>query len=368
MSLDVNRDTAQAILLKALSNPVEATDEIGKTITSVLRGTHKTYRYVLFTALLAKATNERIDILSIQAKDNSIGAYDARSLCHKVVVPFERDHIPHSLGDSNEPYLNKPARFERLSLNNAVRDGNDLRILQSLVETLPKIKSKEEAFKYLSSAVFTLKQINQEYEQKYSVEDISLSNENSQAIYDYIDRLTERACEGETCPLIVSTLEELCFPNHKVIAHNVNECGASSKEVGDIDIYQKPFTVASKRVEDSYMLDSAIEVKDKYFSEQDVQHAISKFRAANLERTLFVYGKNARFDEVSVNQMAARYGRIGTYCAVISILDYTKLRLYNSSRHLTLPVFIKTLFEFAKKIKVKEETLSWLKECIDQGC
>ena len=368
MSLDVNRGAAQAILLKALSNPEEATDAIGRTITSVLRGTHKTYRYVLFTALLAKATNDKIDILSIQAKDNSTGAYDARSLCHKVVVPFERDYIPHSLGDSNEPYLNKPARFERLSLNNAVRDGNDLKILTSLVETLPKIKTKEDAFKYLSSAVYTLKQINKEYEQKYSVDDITISNENSQAIYDYIDRLTEKACEGETCPLIVSSLEDLCFPFHKVIAHNVNECGASSKEVGDIDIYKKPFAVASKRAEVSYQLDSAIEVKDKDFSEQDVQHAISKFRAANLDRSLFIYGKNARFDQVAVNQVAARYGRIGTYCAVISILDYTKLRLYNSSRHLTLPVFIKTLFEYAKIIKVKQETLSWLKECIDQGC
>lgn len=364
MSLDVNRTTAQTILMRAFANPVEATDSIGKTITNVLRGTHKTYRYVLFTALLAKATNEGVDILSLQAKDNSRGAFDARSLCHKVVVPFERDYIPHSLGDSNEPYLNKPARFERLSLNNAVRDGNDLQTLTSLVETLPKIRTKADAFKYLSSAVYVLKQINQEYEQKYSVEDITISNENAQAIYDYIDRLTEKACDGETCPLIVSSLEELCFPFHKVIAHNVNECGASSKEVGDIDIYKKPFAVASKKNDDSYQLDSAIEVKDKDFSEQDVQHAISKFRAAKLERSLFVYGKNAKFDPVSVNQVAARYGRTGTYCAVISILDYTKLRLYNSTHSLTMPVFTKTLFEFAKKIKAKEETLMWLKECL----
>ena len=364
MSVDVNREDAQAILLRAFAEPIEATDSIGKTITGVLRGTHKTYRYVLFTALLAKATNEDVDILSLQAKDNSPGAYDARSLCHKVVVPFERDYIPHSLGDSNEPYLNKPARFERLSLNNAVRDGNDRSILRSLVETLPQITSKEDAFKYLSSAVFTLKQINREYEQRYTVEDIPASSDNTQAILDYIDRITERACEGETCPLIVASLEDLCYHYHQVVAHNVNECGASSKEVGDIDIYKKPFPLASKKGGQDMVLCSAIEVKDKDFSEQDVQHAISKFRAASLERTLFIYGKKASFDHVSVNQVAARYGRIGTYCAVISIMDYSRLRLFNSSNNLTLSVFVNKLLEFAKVIKAKEETIAWLKECL----
>lgn len=364
MSVDVNREDAQATLLRAFAEPIEATDPVGRTITAVLKGTHKTYRYILFTALLAKSTNENIDILSLQAKDDSSGAYDARSLCHKVVVPFERDFIPHSLGDSNEPYLNKPARFERLSLNNAVRAGNDRRILESLVETLPKITTKEDAFKYLASAVFVLKQINREYEQRYSVDDAPISNENTQAILDYIDKITERACEGETCPLIVSSLEDLCFQDHQVIAHNVNECGASSKEVGDIDIYKKPSPQASQRDGTDLVLVSAIEVKDKDFSEQDVQHAISKFCAANLERSLFIYGKKASFDQVSVNQVAARYGRIGTYCAIISIMDYSRLRLYNSSHSLTLSVFVNKLLEYSKVIKAKEETISWLKECL----
>lgn len=273
------------------------------------------------------------------------------------------DHIVQ--GDSNEPFLNKPARFKRLSLDNAVRDGNDFETLTSLITTLPQVKTKDEAFKYLSSAVCVLKQINREYEQKFAIDTIQVSNDNTQAILDYIDKITEKACEGETCPLIVSTLEDLCFPWHKVIAHNVNECGASSKEIGDIDIYKRPLTAASKRSED-LILDSAIEVKDKDFSEQDVQHAISKFRSANIEHSLFVYGKKASFDQVAIHQMAARYGRLGTYCAVISIMDYSKLRLFNSSHNLTLPIFITTIFKYAKTINAKEGTISWLKECLGQ--
>lgn len=361
MSVDVNKDTAIAVLLEALANPAKATDSIGRVIAEILRGSHKTYKYILFTALLAKATNEDIDVLSIQAGDNSSGAYDARSLCHKVVVPFEREYVPHSLGDSNEPYLNKPARFERLSLNNAVRSGNDKDILSHLVEILPQIKTKEEAFKYLSSAIDVLQQISREYEQKFEIKGVQVPDENTQVILDYIDRATEKACEGETCPLIVSSLESLCFPNNEVVAHNVNECGASSKEVGDIDIYSK-----SSSSDDGLVLTSAIEVKDKDFSEQDLQHAISKFSSANILHSLFVYGKKANFDSVAINQLAARYGRLGTYCAVISIMDYSKLRLYNSPHSLTLAVFIDSLFKYAKMINAKEETIVWLKSCLNQ--
>lgn len=362
MSVDVNKNTAMTILLKALTNPAKVNDSIGEAITEILRGSHKTYKYVLFTALLAKATNEDVDILSIQAKDDSSGAYDARSLCHKVVVPFEREYVPHSLGDSNEPYLNKPARFERISLSNAVRSGNDKDILSHLVDFLPQIKTKEEAFKYLSSAIYVLEQISLEYEQKFEIKDIQVPDKNVQAILDYIDRATEKACEGETCPLIVSSLESLCFPKNKVVSHNVNECGASSKEVGDIDIYSESSSTSS---EDGMVLTSAIEVKDKDFSEQDLQHAISKFSSANINHSLFVYGKKANFDSVAVNQLAARYGRLGTYCAVISIMDYSKLRLYNSPHSLTLSVFIESVFEYAKMINAKEETLVWLKSCLD---
>lgn len=88
----------------------------------------------MVTALLAKSTNKDVDILSLQAKDNSVGAYDARSLCHKVIVPFERSTYPNSLGGSNEPFLNKPARFQRLSKTNAVRSGNDSETLESLIK------------------------------------------------------------------------------------------------------------------------------------------------------------------------------------------------------------------------------------------
>lgn len=358
MSIDVDKLKARQMLIKAYTKPSLEKDNIGSAISDILRGSHKTYRYILFTALLAKSTNDKIDILSLQAGDESVGAYDARSLCHNIVVPFEREYIPHSLGDSNEPYLNKPARFQRLSESNAVRAGKDMLILKRMLDILPQIKTSEIAFRYLSHAVYELIEINKEYERQYQFDDAESSvSETTQEILDFIDKVTERTCGGEICPLIVATLENLFYPSLLVMPHKVNECGASSKEIGDIDIYSLSANGEKKDIETS------IEVKDKDFSEMDLQHAISKFKSAGLKRSMFVYGKRVKFDSLSVFQLAARYGRTGIYCIVISIIEYAKFRLYDLNDKVNLKDFVIQMLAYAKEINARKATIEWIKDC-----
>jgi len=68
-----------------------------------------TFKYILITGLLAKYTEPRIHPRVLQASTELQEAYDARSLCHFVVVPFEKAH-GNLFGLSNEPFVNKPAR------------------------------------------------------------------------------------------------------------------------------------------------------------------------------------------------------------------------------------------------------------------
>lgn len=276
----VDKEKAEEVLKIANKEPVFQDDKIGASIDSILRGSHKTYRYVLITALLAKSTNAYVDILSLQARDNSDGAYDARSLCHKVIVPFERINYPNSLGGSNEPFLNKPARFQRLAKTNAVRSGNDSEILESLIKVLSEIKTKKQAKKYLSSALYTLQDIYREVEEKYSIPDLDIEDgANPQSILDYVNTLVKNSFEGEMCPLIVAAIEKLYYKEEKIVVpHKVNESGASSKEVGDIDIF-----------DNAEQLVSSIEVKDKDFTKEDVEHAITKFAQAQIGKSLFIY-------------------------------------------------------------------------------
>lgn len=347
----VDFKSASLILDRALIEAQPIQDEIGQLIEKLLRGTHKTYRYILVTALLAKACNEDVDSLALQKGDGKNGKYDARSLCHRVVVPFETIKLPGCLGNSNEPFLNKPARFEYISINNAVRRGSDKQALENLIQVLSKISSSEKAFRYLCSAVFVLKDISCAYISRFSVGDALIDiSEFSQLVLDYVYQLTEHSSEGEICPLIVSELEQMYLGKEfKVEAHKVNQSGSSSKEVGDIDV----------RNRDGELVYS-IEVKDKDFTTNDVAHAVQKFRTAELETSFFIYGKHVVFDEKEVNALLQQIGREGHFCCLISILNYAKLRIADL-KTLTIRDFVSGLLAFAQTINAKDETITIIK-------
>lgn len=350
MTIDIK--TAALILDRAFSEQEKPSDEDGRIIESILRGPHKTYRYILVTAILAKATNGKANILSLQKGDGKNGRFDARSLCHKVIVPFETIHLQGCLGSSNEPFLNKPARFEFLSASNAVRSGKDKSILLQLIDVLSRIKNSKTAYSRLKNALFVMKEIHEEYVAKYSIADTVIDiSDFSQIVLDYIYSITDHSMEGEVCPLIVAELEKMYLgTNYTVRPHNVNESGASSKEVGDIDVYDK---------EDSLVY--SIEVKDKTFTKHDVVHAITKFKNAGLTTSMFVYGKNVTFEEQEVFKYLKEVGREGHYCCLISILNYAKLRICDL-KELTVRDFVNGLLKFAKVINAKDDTVNIIKD------
>ena len=348
--------TAGLILERALVEAEPANDNFGETIYSVLTGSHKTYRYILVNALLAKATNQDVNALSLQKGDGKQGKFDARSLCHNVLVPFERLKLQGCLGDSNEPFLNKPARFVTLSMDNAVRAGRDKETLESVIRVLSSITTSEMAYKYLRSAMAVLKQNHENYLKKFSIGDALIDvSEFSQLVLDYIYKITNHTMDGEICPLVVAELERLYLgKEYKVVPHKVNESGSSSKEVGDIDIFDSEGTLVN-----------AIEVKDKNFSEQDVIHAISKFRQANLTSSLFIYGKNVNFDEDSVYRVLTKTGREGHYCCLISILSYAKMRIADL-KVVTIREFVEGLLKFSKLTNAKDDTINIIKTISSQ--
>ena len=348
--------TAAIILDRAFIEATPIEDEIASIITSVLKGTHKTYRYILVNALLAKATNQKVDALSLQKGDGKGGKFDARSLCHKVLVPFEKLKLPGCLGDSNEPFLNKPARFVSLSMNNAVRAGKDRETLENLIKILSHITTSEEAYNYLKSAMVVLIDNHDNYVKKFAIGDALIDvSEFSQLVLDYIYKITDHTMDGEVCPLVVAELEQLYLgKDFKVVPHKVNESGSSSKEVGDIDIFDNEGTLVN-----------AIEVKDKSFSIQDVLHAITKFRQANLTSSLFIYGKNVAFDEEEIDHALKAIGREGHYCCLISILTFAKLRI-SDLKTVTVRDFVDGLLKFSKVINAKDDTINTIKEITSQ--
>jgi SacI restriction endonuclease len=294
----VDRTTAEQLLQDAIAIAQDNSRQIPATkwdieIRTIIQGRHRTFRYILVTALLGKATNPSINALALQAGADVEGAYDARSLCHKVVVPLERQLLNRLLGGSNEPFLNKPARFPTISLSNAVRAGRDKKLLLILHKVLSEIETSEQAFNSLCIAVrYT---IERQTTRNQLLSQPSESVGSHLKIIEFVDAFVTKSIEGQVAAIVTGTILSIYFDQFEgfeVIVHPVNQSGASSNEVADIDIKKNG------------RIFLAVEVKDKQFSQQDVDHAAFKASQYGLESITFIIGVSGACIGLSLEQVA----------------------------------------------------------------
>ena len=346
----VDRLQAERHLHDAFLNPLFRDDESSTAIKTILRSPHKTYKYMLITALVAKSTNSRVNTLSLQTSHKSRGAYDARTLCHKVVVPFERLHLGNVLGGSNEPFVNNPARHTHLDAKNATRTSECRLLRDSMIAVLTSIEGSDQARELLSTAMDELlSQIKQKPE---LVANSKIANPAVQNVtHDFCKAFLAKSCGGESSVMLIGAFEKLLWrqisPDTLVEVHHVNQSGASSREVGDIDI------IASGK------LTSSIEVKDKHFTEYDVDHALGKMVSAGVCHTAFVYGPHSSFDQSSVMPKVLEYRQKGLNVLFQGVDEYISSSLYRL-QDVSLPAFIECLWEVGRQINQNEQTKKWL--------
>ncbi len=355
MAESLEKSVAERTLLTAFRERCSKNDEISIAVKTILNGNHKTYKYILVNAILAKATNEKIDPLALQAGAPLEGAFDARSLCHQVLVPFERDFLQNALGGSNEPFLNKPARFTHLSTDNAVRKGKDKETLNLLIDTLPKIKTSTEAKSYLSCA---LEFLNRRIEELQVLHESEIKyNPTLVEIYEFIYRFLEVSYEGETSVIVVGTLEKIFHSRQKqefkVVVHKVNQSGASSKEVGDIDIFKGGYFFY------------AVEIKDKDFTAYDLEHAFKKIIDNGGKKGQFVYGPNANFEDGVIKTKLESFEKKGFMTLFMGIYSFSRYMLFKTDT-LNKQEFIDTLIETTVEINSKNEVKKWIQYLLSE--
>lgn len=343
------------ILHKAL---VDATKEeahqtkMKALIDLVLDNTHLTFKYVLMTALASKATDSIINPLALQAGSALPGAYDARSVCHGVLVKFEMTELGKALGGSNEPFLNKPARFPHLSKANAVRKGRDKLILDALCDQLPLLEDSDDAYNAL---VYAMQKLLVVKESKAALTSFSIdpSKANATKLAGFIDSLLDRNHEGETLTLVIAGLYEMYMKqfsakSYSVEVHPVNQSGASGREVSDLDVYKDDILLMVN------------ELKDKAFVDTDVRHAVDKAFYAGMTRMNFVVGRSGSYDAASVKKIVAEYQAKGFFLNVIGVDELTRT-IINLIEDIDVDSFVKHLLKVAVDTKFKETTILFIR-------
>lgn len=109
-----------------------------ESVRSAVNSSTKSYRYVLPTQLVAKLADLSLDCRCLQAGRGTPGSFDARTIAHGVIVPFDQAN-DNVLGGSPEPYVNNPLRVPEVSdryrkAQRNQRDWNHLCNVLSIVE------------------------------------------------------------------------------------------------------------------------------------------------------------------------------------------------------------------------------------------
>ncbi|MFH1070219.1 MAG: restriction endonuclease, SacI family [Candidatus Glassbacteria bacterium] len=160
-SIDLLAVHWQAVLESAKKkqlNDVALENNIVQFIKTCINSSTKSYRYVLPTQLLSKLTNPEIDSRCLQAGRGGTGAFDARTIAHKVIVPFDQEN-EEVLGGSPEPYVNNPLRVLELSekFRDAQKNKEDWDYLCSVINEVERRNDRaftEKIFKQILIEIY----------------------------------------------------------------------------------------------------------------------------------------------------------------------------------------------------------------------
>ncbi|MFT4188051.1 MAG: restriction endonuclease, SacI family [Aeromicrobium sp.] len=147
MPVKIDYVVAEQVLLEALAVaqagfplPVEWVSH-ARTVFAL---EHKTWTPAFATLLLAKATDERVDALSIKAEVGNPNAYSLRGLGHKVVVPAALEHDFSIRNTGREPLNNQPFfRYDRIDKIDRVRHADDFNHFLDIAKRADKLSSDE---------------------------------------------------------------------------------------------------------------------------------------------------------------------------------------------------------------------------------
>ena len=361
MSQSINYNNARQILNKSFKMSSEKKFTLRSNqkskLKKVLLHNHLTYKYILINGLLAKATNKEIDPIALQSSSSLAGAYDARSLCHKVIVPFEKEKLKKKLGGSNEPFVNKPARYMELDMSNAVRRGKDKEILKTLIDIFNSSECKKKAFQLLCETINIIINLPSTIVE-YNPLDFNI-NLNQDKWVNIFNKIISKSCEGESLVLATATIFDIFFKslnaNHNIVAHPVNQSGKSSNEISDIDIFD----------EKTKNLLMCIEVKDKPFEFEDIEHAIYKVKITNYKKLYFVYGPNCKVKLDKIEKFKKIIIETGFEIVFMDTNDLLVLsKLFNFK--IKLKTVVDTLNQHLEKIRAKKGTINHIKSIFYQ--
>ncbi|HET6248634.1 MAG TPA: restriction endonuclease, SacI family [Tepidisphaeraceae bacterium] len=283
---------------------------IQEAITRSVSSKTKTYRYVLPAQLLAKVTDPSLDCRSVQMQSGLTRPFDARSLCHSVIVPFDQSN--HAvLGGSTEPYINNPLRIPAITPN-ALPAQRDKAGFQYLIDVLEYVQNHPEHAERVFE--FTLARIRDMLGSARVIYPAPRRLSLKQSLEVIRSFLGERS-GGLRMQAVAVALFRTIGASFKLYAEvrssKVNAADASTGSSADLEC-----------VDDEGRVVMGVEVKDRELRVSDLQAKLPAIRERGIAEILFlVQDGEAANDQPQIDQTIDRQFTSGHNIYVTSLTE-----------------------------------------------
>lgn len=243
-----------------------------RLIEQILGATDVTFKYILVTGYLAKYVNPSVHARALQVGSKLSEAYDARSLCHKVVVGFEKTK-GNLFGLSNEPFVNKPARHpEHDGANPQLRNKVLAQKLHDALE-IANSANIEDVYQGLVHILRVADQHAADQKKAHAQARVNLPK-----VLKFIEAFLEETDGGSRLVGIWGAIMALTSENGKISVTSPNVADEFGRTAGDVQIYYDEMLVA------------ASECKHRPLNLDDVKHGIRKALDKGVPEYHFVIG------------------------------------------------------------------------------
>lgn len=275
------------------SAPAEFSTDLGKLADAVFQGKEAGYKKAIIVQAAGKAADPKLDAQAMQKGEGAPGSWDAREFAKQSFVNWNIE-ANEPFSHSADPYVSNPYRVLRFDEGQRSQRKNKeefdaaLLVLQYLNST----SKPDVAFANLVQILFGLrrwiadKTVAYPLPQRASLDAIIL------AITEFLaSKSGGTRLQAVVAALIVS-LASAGFRISEVTSAHINSSDASGRKAGDVS-----FSLAERA--------SAVEVKDRPLSRDELLASIAKARVASITDLLFVVrSKNVLNSDLTETDLA----------------------------------------------------------------
>jgi hypothetical protein len=247
-------------------------------------------------ALIAKATNSRINPMSLQASDTTPGAYSVRRPAEMVLYPASLIH-KFDIGSSSKNPLNGQTfnKLKRIDLTLKIK-GKGQQLVKPLVELLHEVSllaSREDGVRALAAYIHVRRGYLPNYKKPPAPVGLDSAEALIEAIADFVSQDSEG---GGRAQAVVGGLLDAVYGPYRIRVGKPNE--PDRKVAGDV--------IVRESMDENSGTINAFEVRDKPVSEVDLLSIVQKLQRASVVKGAVVavaanqkHIERVRFDEAA---------------------------------------------------------------------